>query len=231
MEGTHSSRRINAIAEAVGAKTYLEIGVADGDTFFAVSVPSRTGVDPYFRFDPKLKESKRNIFWPITSDKYFMEVAKKKFDIVFLDGLHTFEQTFRDFCNAILVTHDNSLVVIDDTIPSDIFSSVPDMDLAISTRIREGGVGAAWHGDIYKMIYAIHDFFPRLSYLTVSDNGNPQTFVWREPRRYFSPRLGSLEAISRMTWFDLQGNMDLAFLTPEKYAIAEIISKLSPSSV
>lgn len=227
MDGNHSSRRINAIAAAVGAKNYLEIGVADGETFFAVSVRNKTGVDPSFRFNTKLKESENSHFWCMSSDEYFLSGASgNKFDIVFLDGLHVFSQTFRDFCNTLLVTNENSLIVIDDTIPSDVFSSAPDMDLALSTRIREGGTGAHWHGDIYKMIYAVHDFFPGLSYLTVSTQGNPQTFVWREPRSYFLPRFNSLETISRMTWFDFQENMDLANLVSEEYAIPRIISKL-----
>ncbi|UDL91621.1 class I SAM-dependent methyltransferase [Mesorhizobium sp. PAMC28654] len=230
IDGNHSSRRINLVAAAMKAEKYLEVGVADGETFFSVSIPSKTGVDPKFRFDAKSRESEGEHFCEMSSDDYFTGVARgTKFDIVFLDGLHVFPQTFRDFCNAIMFTGDNSLIIIDDTIPSDVYSSIPEVNLALATRTREGGTGAAWHGDIYKMIYAVHDFFPSLSYLTVSSRGNPQTFIWRETRRYFSPRFNSLEQISRMTWFDFQENMDLANLSPEEYAIPTVISKLLSS--
>ena len=46
-----SVRRLNRLAEALSCRTYLEIGVFKGETFLAVDVASRVGVDPEFRFD------------------------------------------------------------------------------------------------------------------------------------------------------------------------------------
>ena len=64
------------------------------------------------------------VFHEVASDAYFAPAARG-FDIVFLDGLHVFAQTFRDFCNTLLVTHERSLILIDDTVPDDIYSSWP----------------------------------------------------------------------------------------------------------
>jgi hypothetical protein len=229
-EITHSSRRINAIARAIGASKYLEIGVAAGDTFFDVSVTDKTAVDPKFRFDVAENKGDDNLckFYEMGSDEYFINIhAEEKFDIVFIDGLHVFSQTFRDFCNSLSATHEDSVIIIDDTIPSDVYSSVPDMSLSLACRFREGGQGADWHGDVFKMIYAVHDFFPWLSYVTISNNGNPQTVIWRERRRFFRPRFDSFELISRMTWFDLQTNLDLANFETESEAIDRVSLELA----
>ena len=51
MSGTHSSRRINALAAAMRARRYLEVGVNKGETFLAVEIAEKTAVDPEFRFD------------------------------------------------------------------------------------------------------------------------------------------------------------------------------------
>ena len=222
MPGTHSSRRINAIASQMRARSYLEIGVARGRTFLAVDIPEKSAVDPRFAFDWKPHQTDKVRFYDMESDRYFTGHGKGGFDIVMLDGLHVFEQTFRDFCNTLLVTHDRSLILIDDTVPVDIYSAWPDADEAIAARKAGGGSGAAWHGDIFKMVLVIHDFFPMLSYCTIGTEGNPQTLVWRERRSDFQPRFNSLETIGRMGWFELHRNMDLMRLVPEDEALATV---------
>lgn len=230
--GTHTSRRINAIAAGIDAKTYLEIGVYKGDTFMAVDIPQKEAVDPNFRFDYQSHASESVRFHAMPSDDYFVSRNENKpFDIVFLDGLHTFEQTFRDFCNTLSSTHGGSVILLDDTIPSDVYSAYPNQQTAVRLRNQAGGAGNAWHGDVYKMIFAIHDFFPTLSYLTIGTMGNPQTLVWRESRKEFRPRFDSLEAISRMSWFDYKQNMDLARLVPEPEALEQVSAGVHAGAV
>jgi len=224
-EGTHTSRRINTIAERAGWSTYLEIGVAKGKTFLAIDLEQKRAVDPVFRFDFERLQSRSIQFYQMPSDEYFLKGnAGACFDVVFLDGLHVFEQTFRDFCNTLTATHNRSLIVIDDVVPSDVYSAIPDEKEAIRHRRAAGGIGSDWHGDIYKMVFAIHDFFPALSFLTITTGGNPQTFVWREPRETFEPRLNSLEAISRLSWFDTKRHWELMHGVPEDEALS-LLSK------
>lgn len=225
--GTHTSRRVNDLARCTGASSYLEIGVHKGDTFQAVNIPHKVAVDPKFMFDFESCATQATIFHQTTSDQFFSRQRNgESFDIVFLDGLHTFEQTFRDFCNTISVTHDRSLIIIDDTIPVDIYSSHPDQRLAIEMRRQTGGSGQAWHGDVYKIIFAIHDFFPSHSYVTIATMGNPQTIVWRKSRQDFKPRFNSLERISRLDWFDLKSNIDLAHLVSEPEGLPLVVKEL-----
>ena len=62
MTGTHSSRRINALAGAMRATRYLEVGVNKGETFRAVEVAERVAVDPEFRFDWEAEANAATVF-------------------------------------------------------------------------------------------------------------------------------------------------------------------------
>ena len=226
MSGTHSSRRINALAAAMPARRYLEVGVNKGETFLAVEIAERTAVDPEFRFDWQAAAGPTTVFHEVPSDTYFA-TCRESFDIVFLDGLHVFAQTFRDFCNTLLVTHERSLIVIDDTVPDDIYSSWPHPRESRAFRRQAGGHGGSWHGDIFKMVFAIHDFFPRLSYVTIGTEGNPQTLVWHEPRTDFRPLLNSYEAVSRMSWFEMRRYYATMRVLPEAEALALVTGRLA----
>ena len=204
MATTHSARRINFLAQQNSAKNYLEIGTAAGKTFFDVNIQKKVAVDTNFRFDWKKQESDNCFFYETTSDNFFADLSQDCiFDIIFVDGLHTFEQTLRDFINSIGYSSKRTVWLIDDTFPKDVYSAWPNQKEAVSFRKQAGGKGGAWHGDVYKVVLAIHDFFPLFSYCTIQGVGNPQTIVWYQQRQDFQPRFNSLEAISRMDYFSL----------------------------
>ena len=91
------SDRINHIARLCQAKHYLEIGVCHGETFFNIDIPRKVAVDPLFRFDFAGRSNEATTFLQIESDEFFSIYNGPLFDIVYLDGLHTFDQTSRDF--------------------------------------------------------------------------------------------------------------------------------------
>ena len=213
-----TSGLINFLAKRYSAQHYLEIGVRDGDTFFSVAMPDKVAVDPRFSFDPKPHASKKQRFYPITSDAFFEQLATKgsdaetalsrdrtpvTFDIIFIDGLHTFEQSWRDFKNCQPYAHKNTLFVLDDTIPCDPYSSIQNPQLAVAYRKQAGLEGNYWHGDVYKTVFAIHDFYPEYSYCTLLQQGNPQTLVWYTGDKSRKPIFSSLEEIARLNYFDL----------------------------
>ena len=91
-----TARRINKLAETLKAQNYLEIGVFKGHTFFPVTIPKKTAVDPLFRFELPIDSDCQ--FFQQTSDTFYAQLAPQiLFDFVYIDGLHTFEQTYRDF--------------------------------------------------------------------------------------------------------------------------------------
>lgn len=228
----HSARRINFLKDRMGATRYLEIGVSRGRTFLNVQITEKTAVDPQFKFEWQPLQTDQVRFFEQPSDEWFLQHSEGRiFDIIFLDGLHTFEQTFRDFCNSLSVTHPKTIWIIDDTVPSDIYSAWPDQKEAVRFRRQAAGAleSQAWHGDVYKIVFAIHDFFPMMSFCTITTGGNPQTLVWRKPRQDFSPALNNLESISRLGYFDFKKRFELMNAKPEEEALEIVLADLAPA--
>jgi hypothetical protein len=203
-------KRLMRIAGLNGAQRYLEIGVHAGKTFHALNFPEMDAVDPDFQFDPADHARSGVRYFPVTSDHFFCNPPDAKpYDLIFLDGLHTFEQTFRDFCATQALAHSKTVWLIDDTGPNDIFSAIPDQDLAIQLRAAHGTPGPGWNGDVFKTVFALHDFFPNFDYRTIMNNGRPQTMVIRSARQDFAPRWNNLEMISRAGYIEYVRNRDL----------------------
>jgi hypothetical protein len=220
-----SAARIKRIAALRPIESYLEIGVSEGKTFNELDFPYKVGVDPHFKFDTaRFKEPNRVELYELTSDAFFTTYDKRQsFDFIFVDGLHTFQQTLRDFNNALAFSHRGTVILIDDVYPWDVFSAIPDQQRAISERRRVDAAHPflpAWHGDVYKVVMAIHDFFPTISYRTIDVGfGNSQTLCVRKPRTEFAPHFTGLEQIERLSYFDLLDNLGLLNLVPEDQAL------------
>lgn len=225
-----SQRRINRLIAALEAQSYLEIGVQNGQTFWAVKATQRTGVDPVFRFDP-LKDTAPNVnLQEMSSDRFFRELPPDQaFDVIFIDGLHTFEQAYRDLCNSLIHVRPPTVLLLDDTWPSDVFSSLRDQHQAIALRAGTGSDDLSWHGDVFKVVFAMHDFHFGLNYRTITGSGNPQTLVWRSNLWQREPLFDSLEAISRLTYFDFLDHRDVLRPASEDEAIETCIAELTAS--
>ena len=223
IKGRHSVRRIHQIAEFIKARSYLEVGVSRGKTFNAVELPRKVAVDPEFRFDLEEFKADGVDFLEIPSDEYF-EVHKpqEKFDIIFLDGLHEFHQTLRDFENTLGCSHPGTIWLIDDVLPCDEFSALPDEQECPRLRAETGSDSHKWHGDIYKVMFAIHDFFPDFDYVSINSDGNGQALVWRAPRGAVEPVLGSMEAIDRLDYAGMLERQDVLRFCDEDDAFAAL---------
>lgn len=203
-----SSSRLNKIARINHAKRYLEIGIWQGDTLRRVDVEEKIGVDPLPAFDWRAELAADFVIHEMSSDEYFSSYSSASFDLIFVDGLHTFEQSFRDFCTTLLLSNRKTVWVIDDTVPEDYASTMRTLERCYLVRRHAGAESVSWHGDVFKVIFAIHDFFINFDFRTIVDKGNPQTIVAFSPRSDFRPRWNSLEAISRLDYTDyLQNNI------------------------
>lgn len=136
---------INLLINKYGYKSYLEIGVmepseeVDDDyrqankNFDRVVCDLKVGVDP----DPL-----GNPTFLGTSDAFFAQ-NKRKFDLIFIDGLHYAFQVKKDILNAIACLSPNGSVVIHDCLPaSEQTQRVP----------RESD---EWNGDVWKAFVRI----------------------------------------------------------------------------
>jgi hypothetical protein len=180
----HSVRRVNFLKGLNAGQSYLEVGVSKGHTFNQLSFPVKHAVDPRFRFNVNEHAKPGTHFFQMTSDDYFTsDHANISFDVIFLDGLHTYDQTYRDFCNSISHSTDKTIFIIDDTRPSDSYSAMRNQQFAVNSRQIESpltgvpGTDAAWHGDVYKTLFLLKLFHPKLDYATLNED-NPQTIIW-----------------------------------------------------
>ncbi len=86
---------------------YLEIGCFDNKAFNTVPLPinQKIGVDPL-----------RGGTHKMTSDEFF-RVNKTFFDVIFIDGLHTYEQCSKDVINSMQFLKENGIIILHDMLP------------------------------------------------------------------------------------------------------------------
>ena len=107
---------------------YLEIGCNDDELFSRIKIKNKIGIDPVIGGNMK-----------ITSDDFFMQ-NKLKFDCVFIDGLHIYDQVKRDIVNSSEFLNDNGFILVHDCLPRSISNqAVPRYKLT-------------WNGDVWKAI-------------------------------------------------------------------------------
>jgi hypothetical protein len=123
---------INALIDKHEYEDYLEIGVntpsQPGYNWVGVKAKNKHGVDP--NVDTTYK---------MTSDDFFKE-NENIYEIVFVDGLHIFEQAYRDIVNSLHSLRDGGTIVVHDCNP-----------VTEITQRRERA-SDAWHGDVWKAI-------------------------------------------------------------------------------
>ena len=208
--------RINKIKNLNKANYYLEIGVQSGDTFLNVDILFKDAVDPEFSFDTFSYTTDYVRFFKTESDNFWTSNNPRVYDIIFIDGLHKFEQTCRDLVSSLAYSHPKTIWLIDDTLPSDAFSAIPDIRKSYLERSKHGLGGSPWHGDVFKVVPFIHDFMPNVCYATCINDGNPQTIMWRSGRSNFVPAFNNFEAISRFSYFDINENAKIFNFLPQE---------------
>lgn len=202
-----SCRRLNQLSMRLGPDVaYLEIGVHFGLTLECVHAAHRTGVDPAPGFDPHRLPADVS-FRRETSDEFFGRLGPaRQFDLVFIDGLHNFEQVYCDVIHSLAHLSPRGLILIDDTVPSDAISSMRDQVESLRRRADAGLRDLTWHGDVFRAIRALHDHHPELDYRTIVGSGNPQTLLWRSnsavTRALDQPTLSAYGALTFEEVFD-----------------------------
>ncbi len=109
-------------------KNYLEIGCDKNQLFSKVNIDNKIGVDPVSGGNVRK-----------TSDDFFKE-NKSSFDIVFIDGLHTYEQVKRDILNSVNFLLDEGIILVHDCMPDSLGKqAVPRYKMQ-------------WNGNVWKAI-------------------------------------------------------------------------------
>ena len=119
---------IQHIINKYNCTTYLEIGCDKDQSFSRIKINKKVGVDPIS--GGTIRD---------TSDNFFIK-NKDKFDIIFIDGLHHYEQVIKDVYNSLDTLNDNGHILIHDCLPRTIaHQAIP--------RYR-----GSWNGDVWKSI-------------------------------------------------------------------------------
>ena len=153
--GDHYIQILKELHEQLEPKFYVEIGVAKGASLSCVKASTdAVGVDPNPRIARKIG---RNItIFSETSNAFFAayerrpQLAGRRIDFAFIDGLHHFEQALQDFINVEMRASNNGLIALHDCIPFDEINSARDSSAAY------------WVGDVWKTLAVLMDHRPEL---------------------------------------------------------------------
>jgi hypothetical protein len=205
------------------APRYLEIGVAKGVTFHAVRAAEKVAVDPRFGFDvaEAARANPTARYFQVTSDHYFGRIVgtDERFDVIYLDGLHTAEQTLRDLLNALEFLKPDGIIVIDDVKPVTALAAIPDRATFARVRAYLGSREKAWMGDVYKVVWFIDTFLQQLSWRTVAEN-HGQAVVWRKRRGEVRPR--TIQEVGLTSFEQFVADIDTLRIAPYAEIVAAV---------
>jgi hypothetical protein len=129
---------INYLIQLNNYKTYLEIGSGrikkkKRRNFDMIKCENKDGIDPQGYCNYKM-----------TSDEFFATV-NKKYDIIFIDGLHLEEQVMKDILNSLNRLNPNGVVVVHDCNPKLEISQCEEKP----KRRPDGGI-SPWNGTVWR---------------------------------------------------------------------------------
>jgi hypothetical protein len=144
---------INSLIDKHGYENYLEIGVntpsQPGYNWVGVKAKIKHGVDPNV-----------DTTYRMPSDEFFEKHITQKYDVIFVDGLHLFEQVYRDIINSLAWLNDGGSIIVHDCNPTEEITQ------------RRERASDAWHGDVWKTIVKLRIENVDLSIRTVdTDEG------------------------------------------------------------
>jgi hypothetical protein len=100
---------VQNIIDLKNYKSYLEIGTFKDELFASINCNKKIGVDPVSGGNVRK-----------TSDKFFLE-NKEKFDLIFIDGLHHYNQVKKDIANSLVALNDKGVILMHDCMPKDYY--------------------------------------------------------------------------------------------------------------
>lgn len=161
LPGEHYLSLMRRIHVYLRPRTYVEIGVASGDSLTLVQEGTLAlGIDPAPRIaSPLLPTTK---VFVEKSDEFFSkrnvsaELDNNPVNLVFIDGMHNFEFALRDFINIERYCTPDSTVLVHDCYP---------LDEATAARDR---ITSFWSGDIWKLILCLKKYRPDLAIYTIA---------------------------------------------------------------
>lgn len=132
---------INYLINYYGFEDYLEIGVCNPkECFDKIICENKDGVDPGIEFPLN------PVKYRMTSDEFFNSISiTKKWDIIFIDGLHTSNQVLCDIENSLKHLKNDGFVILHDVNPPNIWMQRENYSI--------DGINHPWNGTVWKAFY------------------------------------------------------------------------------
>ena len=125
---------IQMIINKYNFENYLEIGCDKDQLFSKIRIKNKVGVDPISGGTIRS-----------TSDIFFLKNPNDKYDVIFIDGLHYYEQVIKDIKNSLKILNDDGFILVHDCLPRSLaHQAVP--------RYR-----GSWNGDVWKSIVELRN--------------------------------------------------------------------------
>lgn len=105
------------IIKACNYNTYLELGIYFGDTYNHikqfVDIADAVDIEPGKKID-------KGTFYNMTTDEFFCNSIERKYDAIFIDALHEYDQVRKDFENALKALNKGGVIFLHDTDPQSV---------------------------------------------------------------------------------------------------------------
>lgn len=143
---------INYIISKKGYKSYLEIGTESGNNFEHINIEDKECCDVVKIYD--------KLTYHMPSDEMFAQMdVNKKYDIIFIDGMHDEEYVDRDIVNSLRHLNPGGIICIHDVLPT---------CAAYQVTYELYDHNMPWTGNVWKSITKLQD--NNLEFYTVVNN-------------------------------------------------------------
>ncbi len=221
---------VQAVIDQRHGRTYLEIGVKKGKLFLRVRARKKLAVDPVLKISLKRRAGAWlrdpynlfNEYYEMTSDEFFERRRQRLerlpgLDVVFVDGLHTHEQSWKDVANSLRHLSPKGVILMHDCSPASAAQATPAGSRQEAAERREVPRAGCWSGDVWKTIVRLRIERDDLRIGVLDCDHGIGVIVRGEPGRRL--RLSPSE-LERMGYEDLAANRRelLNLMAPERLA-------------
>lgn len=202
---------LQEIIESINVKCYLEIGVKKGKCFLQIKAPIKIAIDPKMLISKKKKffSLVKEKYYVISSDEFFrMEpkiLTKHGLDIVFIDGLHTYQQSLKDVLNALKYLNVNGVIVMHDCNPESEAMAYPGNSFEDIKDLNLPGYEGLWCGAVWKTIVHLSSIRNDLN-IFVLDCDYGVGIITKAKGKQKDPLKFSPEQIKKLSYKDLERN-------------------------
>jgi hypothetical protein len=194
---------INALIKKFNYKSYLEIGVRNpNDNFYLIDIEHKESCD--------IEDKYNMITYHMTSDEMFNTMDQaKKYDIIFIDGMHDESYVDRDIHNSMCHLNNGGVICIHDVIPG---------NKRMTEKKAKYDDRTAWTGDVYKSVAKLYG--TGIDYVTVNNNDYGLCII------YFNGHNNDIGKQCEYSYEDLFGdNHSMRVLTPLAHKVLNIIDE------